>query len=84
MVGGSEDGFKSAQPLLSLMGKNIVHCGNNGSGQIAKVCNNLVLGISMTAVSEAMNIGIQLGVDPQKLAVRTYAGLTFSAHAQTC
>ncbi len=50
------------------MGKNIVHCGDSGTGQVAKVCNNLVLGISMIGVSEAMNLGVKLGIDPKKLA----------------
>jgi len=50
------------------MGKNIVHCGGSGNGQVAKVCNNLLLGISMIGVSEAMNLGISLGMDPKILA----------------
>jgi len=68
MVGGSEDAFSRAKPILELMGKNIVHCGGPGNGQVAKVCNNLVLGISMIGVSEAMNLGIRLGMDPKTLA----------------
>lgn len=68
MVGASDADFKVAQPILAKMGKNIVHCGATGTGQIAKVCNNLVLGISMAAVSEAMAIGVRLGADPVKLA----------------
>jgi len=57
MVGGSEPDFASARPILEAMGKNIVHCGATGTGQTAKICNNLVLGISMGAVAEAMNLG---------------------------
>jgi len=68
MVGGSNEGFERAKPYLSCMGKNIVHCGDAGTGQVAKVANNLVLGISMIAVSEAMNLGVKLGMDPKKLA----------------
>eukprot|EP01132_Coremiostelium_polycephalum_P002556 gene2556-3165_t len=67
MVGGSESNFNKAKPYLQCMGKNIVHCGDVGTGQVAKVCNNLVLGISMAAVSEAMNLGVKLGIDPKKL-----------------
>ncbi|KAF2071313.1 hypothetical protein CYY_007363 [Polysphondylium violaceum] len=68
MVGGSAGDFEKAKPYLECMGKNIVHCGDVGTGQVAKVCNNLVLGISMIGVSEAMNLGVKLGMDPKKLA----------------
>jgi 3-hydroxyisobutyrate dehydrogenase len=61
MVGGEAAAFNRALPVLKCMGKNIVHCGAIGTGQVAKICNNLVLGISMTAVSEAMNLGKRLG-----------------------
>jgi len=57
MVGGGKDTFASASELLKFMGKKIVHCGDAGAGQVAKICNNLILGISMNAVSEAMNLG---------------------------
>jgi 3-hydroxyisobutyrate dehydrogenase len=68
MVGGSASAFASCQPLLSRMGRSIVHCGESGTGQTAKVCNNLVLAISMAAVSEACNLGIRLGMNASKLA----------------
>jgi len=68
MVGGLDEAFARAQPILADMGKNIVHCGDIGTGQVAKVCNNLVLGISMVGVSEAMALGIKAGMDPKKLA----------------
>jgi len=68
MVGGDAKDFDLAKPLLQLMGKNIVHCGGPGNGQVAKVANNLLLGISMIGVSEAMNLGIKLGMDPKILA----------------
>eukprot|EP00002_Diphylleia_rotans_P023934 TRINITY_DN4719_c0_g2_i1.p1 TRINITY_DN4719_c0_g2~~TRINITY_DN4719_c0_g2_i1.p1 ORF type:complete len:301 (+),score=75.74 TRINITY_DN4719_c0_g2_i1:69-971(+) len=68
MVGGSEEGFGLAKPILSKMGKNIVYCGASGSGQVAKICNNLVLAISMIGVSEGMNLGVKLGMDPKILA----------------
>lgn len=68
MVGGSKDAFNRADPILQAMGKNIIHCGDVGAGQVVKICNNLVLGISMVAISEAMNMGVRLGVDPKILA----------------
>lgn len=68
MVGGSATAFESVKPILSLMGRNIVHCGECGSGQIFKVCNNLVAGITMAGVSEAMAIGVRLGAEPETLA----------------
>jgi len=68
MVGGEEDVLKKATPLFEAMGKRILHCGPNGSGQIAKLCNNLALAIEMIGVSEAMNLGTKLGMDPKLLA----------------
>jgi len=68
MVGGSKEAFERAKPILECMGSNIIHCGDVGAGQVVKVCNNLILGISMMAVSEAMNLGAKLGVDPKILA----------------
>ena len=68
MVGGTDDAFQRAETVLKVMGGNIVHCGDVGTGEVAKLCNNLVLGISMAGVCEAMNLGIQLGIDRKKLA----------------
>ena len=69
MVGADDAAdFAAARPLLEGMGKNIVLCGGVGTGQVAKLCNNLVLGISMNAVAEAMNLGVRLGADPKVLA----------------
>eukprot|EP00949_MAST-11_sp_MAST-11-sp1_P005318 g5318.t1 len=68
MVGGSDDAFSRASGTLEHMGATIVHCGEVGTGEVAKLCNNLVLGISMAGVSEAMNLGKRLGIDPKKLA----------------
>jgi len=68
MVGGSESGFARSMPLLRVMGRNIVHCGGPGTGQVAKVCNNMLLGISMVGVAETMNLGVSLGMDPLVLA----------------
>lgn len=67
MVGGAEAAFAAATPYLSLMGKNIVHAGGPGTGQAAKICNNMVLGISMIAVSEAFALADKLGLERQKL-----------------
>ncbi len=68
MVGASPELFATLQPVLAQMGRNIVHCGEVGTGQIAKICNNLLLGISMIGVSEAMALGAALGIDTQVLA----------------
>jgi 3-hydroxyisobutyrate dehydrogenase len=67
MVGGSDAAFDQAKPYLELMGKTIVHAGGPGTGQAAKICNNMVLGISMIAVSEAFALADKLGLDRQKL-----------------
>ena len=63
MVGGSGDGFRRVQPLLDVMGRTIVHVGDAGTGQVAKICNNLILGISMIATSESLSMGQKLGVN---------------------
>ncbi|OAL76669.1 3-hydroxyisobutyrate dehydrogenase [Acinetobacter sp. SFB] len=68
MVGADAATFEAVKPVLSCMGKNLVHCGAVGTGQVAKICNNLILGISMTAVAEGMALGAKLGIDPQALA----------------
>eukprot|EP01138_Halocafeteria_seosinensis_P015187 gb/GECG01015500.1/.p1 GENE.gb/GECG01015500.1/~~gb/GECG01015500.1/.p1 ORF type:complete len:342 (+),score=48.80 gb/GECG01015500.1/:1-1026(+) len=68
MVGGSAEDYEEAKTYLSAMGKNYFHCGAAGTGQIAKLCNNLILGISMMGVSEAMNLGKRLGADPKVLS----------------
>jgi 3-hydroxyisobutyrate dehydrogenase len=67
MVGGSDAAFARARPLLEAMGKTIVHAGGAGSGQAAKICNNMILGVSMIAVSEAFVLAEKLGLDVQKL-----------------
>ena len=67
MVGGSDDGFARARPILDNMGKNIIHAGGAGNGQAAKICNNMILGISMIGVSEAFVLAEKLGLDHQKL-----------------
>ncbi|KAI9338827.1 3-hydroxyisobutyrate dehydrogenase [Obelidium mucronatum] len=66
--------------VLVHMGKNIVHCGTVGNGQVAKICNNMMLGISMIAASETMNLGVRLGMDPKLLAgiINTSSGRCWS------
>ena len=67
MVGGPDAAFEKAKPILEKMGKTIVHAGVAGAGQAAKICNNMILGISMIAVSEAFVLAEKLGLDKQKL-----------------
>jgi 3-hydroxyisobutyrate dehydrogenase len=67
MVGGPDDAYEQARPILEAMGKTIVHAGGAGTGQAAKICNNMILGISMIAVSEAFVLAEKLGLDAQKL-----------------
>ena len=68
MVGAAPPVFETIKPVLAAMGRNIVYCGGAGNGQVAKICNNLLLGISMIGVAEAMNLGASLGIDPKLLA----------------
>src|SRR6201992_3127753 len=67
MCGGDDKAFAAAKPVLENMGKKIVHCGTGGAGQAAKICNNMILGISMIAVSEAFALGEKLGLTHQAL-----------------
>ena len=67
MVGGEEEAFRRGKPLLEAMGKRIVHCGPAGSGQAAKICNNMILGISMIGVAEASVLAERLGLSHQAL-----------------
>ena len=67
MVGGSVEAFTRAESILQKMGKTIVHAGGAGNGQAAKICNNMILGVSMIAVSEAFVLAEKLGLDHQKL-----------------
>ncbi len=65
MVGGTAKGFAMAEPFLKAMGKAVIHAGGAGSGQAAKICNNMLLGASMIATAEAFNLAMTLGLDPQ-------------------
>ncbi|OGT42750.1 MAG: 3-hydroxyisobutyrate dehydrogenase [Gammaproteobacteria bacterium RIFCSPHIGHO2_12_FULL_40_19] len=67
MVGGDENHYERIKPFLSAMGKKIIYAGADGSGSAAKICNNMILGVSMIAVCEAFVLADQLGLDPQKL-----------------
>ena len=67
MVGGPDAAFERARPVLEAMGKTIVHAGGAGNGQAAKICNNMILGVSMIVVSEAFLLAEKLGLDAQKL-----------------
>ena len=82
MVGGEEADFERARPILAAMGRNIVRAGPAGNGQAAKICNNLLAGISMIAVSEAFTLAKRLGLDP--LTMREIVSTsTGSCHALT-
>jgi 3-hydroxyisobutyrate dehydrogenase len=80
MAGGSEDAFSRATPLFEIMGQKAVHCGGPGAGQSAKICNNMILGISMIGVCEAFALADRLGLDRQKMfdVVSTSSGYCWS------
>jgi len=67
MVGGEKNHFDRAESILTAMGKKIIYAGNDGCGVAAKICNNMILGVSMIAVCEAFVLADQLGLDPKKL-----------------
>lgn len=67
MVGATDEDFEAVKPMLEVMGKRVVHCGGHGAGQAAKICNNMILGVSMIAVSEAFVLGEKLGLTHQAL-----------------
>ena len=81
MVGGEAAVFDRIAPVLKHMGKNIVHCGASGTGQVAKICNNMLLGITMIGVAEAMSLGAALGIDAKILAgiINTSSGRCWSS-----
>ena len=83
MVGAAPALFERIKPVLKPMGKNIVHCGESGNGQVAKICNNMLLGISMIGVAETMSLGAALGIDPKLLAgiINTSSGRCWSSDA---
>ena len=80
MVGGEARDFERAKPILQAMGKNVVHCGGPGNGQVAKICNNLMLAIEMIATAEGMTLATRLGMDAKVFAsiVNTSSGRCWS------
>ena len=80
MAGGSDEAFAKAKPIIEAMGKRVFHCGGVGAGQAAKICNNMILGISMIAVAEGFVLAEKLGLDKQALfnVVSTSSGQTWA------
>ena len=68
IVGGDNDAFERAQPILAAMGKNVFHAGGHGAGQTAKICNNMLLAIHMVGTAEALQLGVDNGLDPKVLS----------------
>ena len=83
MVGGPIEGFNKVKNLFDIMGQKAVHCGNSGSGQSAKICNNMILGATMIATCEAFSLADKLGLDRQSLfdVVSTSSGYSWSMNA---
>ncbi|MEE9388702.1 MAG: 3-hydroxyisobutyrate dehydrogenase [Paracoccaceae bacterium] len=80
MAGGSDAGFAKVAPLFDVMGQKAVHCGASGNGQAAKICNNMILGITMIATCEAFALADKLGLDRQKMfdVVSTSSGYSWA------
>ncbi|WP_050930910.1 3-hydroxyisobutyrate dehydrogenase [Aestuariivita boseongensis] len=83
MAGGSEEAFAKAAPLFEIMGQKAVHCGDAGAGQAAKICNNMILGVTMIATCEAFALADKLGLDRQKMfdVVSTSSGYSWTMNA---
>ena len=83
MAGGSDDAFAKAAPLFDIMGQKAVHCGGPGAGQAAKICNNMILGITMIGTCEAFALADKLGLDRQKMfdVVSTSSGYSWTMNA---
>jgi 3-hydroxyisobutyrate dehydrogenase len=83
MVGGRDGDFLTVEPLFSIMGQKAVHCGNSGAGQSAKICNNMILGVTMIATCEAFALADKLGLDRQKMfdVVSTSSGYSWTMNA---
>jgi 3-hydroxyisobutyrate dehydrogenase len=83
MVGGSDDSFARVKPLFDIMGQKAVHCGAAGAGQAAKICNNMILGVTMIATCEAFALADKLGLDRQKMfdVVSTSSGYSWTMNA---
>lgn len=83
MAGGSAEAFEKVRPLFDIMGQKAVHCGDAGAGQAAKICNNMILGVTMIATCEAFALADRLGLDRQKMfdVVSTSSGYSWSMNA---
>ncbi len=83
MAGGTAEAFAAAEPLFDIMGQKAVHCGEAGAGQAAKICNNMILGVTMIATCEAFALADKLGLDRQKMfdVVSTSSGYSWSMNA---
>ncbi|WP_027237735.1 3-hydroxyisobutyrate dehydrogenase [Leisingera caerulea] len=83
MAGGSAEAFAAAEPLFDIMGQKAVHCGEAGAGQAAKICNNMILGVTMIATCEAFALADKLGLDRQKMfdVVSTSSGYSWTMNA---
>ncbi|MEL7181452.1 MAG: 3-hydroxyisobutyrate dehydrogenase [Pseudomonadota bacterium] len=83
MAGGPAEAFATVQPLFDIMGQKAVHCGDAGNGQAAKICNNMILGVTMIATSEAFVLADKLGLDRQAMfdVVSTSSGYSWSMNA---
>ena len=78
MVGGSDEAFARAQPIFAALGKNIVHVGELGAGQVTKACNQIVVGVTIEAVAEALALAEASGVDPNKVRAALLGGFAQS------
>jgi len=85
MAGGPDAAFAKVQPLFDIMGQKAVHCGPSGNGQAAKICNNMILGVTMIATCEAFALADKLGLDRQKMfdVVSTSSGYSWTMNAYT-
>jgi 3-hydroxyisobutyrate dehydrogenase len=83
MAGGSDEAFARVKPLFDVMGQKAVHCGAAGAGQAAKICNNMILGVTMIATCEAFALADKLGLDRQKMfdVVSTSSGYSWTMNA---
>ncbi|SPF76824.1 putative 3-hydroxyisobutyrate dehydrogenase [Aliiroseovarius pelagivivens] len=83
MAGGSAEAFAKVDPLFDIMGQKAVHCGDSGAGQAAKICNNMILGITMIGTCEAFALADKLGLDRQKMfdVVSTSSGYSWTMNA---
>ncbi|TGN47726.1 3-hydroxyisobutyrate dehydrogenase [Paracoccus liaowanqingii] len=83
IVGGRPEDFARMEPLFGIMGQKSVHCGDSGAGQAAKICNNMILGVTMIATCEAFGLADRLGLDRQKMfdVVSTSSGYSWSMNA---